>query len=388
MLDEQNIAKLIVKSRIGSLSDRETRVLNDWIANDSGNRDLYDRMLNKDFAEDIDIINRIDSVAGYKKYIDKYGMPLSRTNIRPKIFGWMAASSAVLAVFVVITTLMLRPDITMLDSSSYHKSLVKATILTLADGRTIELNDAVNDSLSVIDGIDIDMQKATIVYQNAPVKKNELEYNTIETPIGAQYHVVLSDGTNVWIAPDTRLKFPVRFPVDKRMVYVEGEAYFDVAKSDSPMCISASNGVSIDVLGTAFNFKSYPDDISTEVVLERGVVRMNYQNNGVTMKPGELGVCSPMAVGSGDIAIEKADIEYHTAWRFKRLVFAEEPIASIMTKLKRWYDIDVRFSNTTDTSLLYSGDLLKTDDISTILNAFVETGKLKYEIKGNTVYIK
>lgn len=217
-------------------------------------------------------------------------------------------------------------------------------MLTLADGSKIVLTDAETGRLAEQDGIEIQKsQDGTLTYRvNALLQQHEIAFNTLETPRGGLYRIVLPDGSIAWLNAESSLTYPTRFEHDERRVEMTGEVYFEIAKvTDSknkrvPFFVKTVNQ-EIQVLGTHFNVNAYVDEPFTTTTLVEGSVRVTALNNGksVVLQPGQQA-----RLGTG-LDVTNANTEKNLAWKSGDFYFENEELSSILQKLSRWYDVDV-----------------------------------------------
>lgn len=260
-------------------------------------------------------------------------------------------------------------------------------VLTLADGRKILLSAIANGKLAEQSGIRITKTAdGKIVYDMASLKSDDpkasLLYNTISTPRGGQYQVILPDGSNVWLNSASAIKFPLVFaPVAKRKVELSGEAYFEVVKDKKRPFIVTTRTQQVEVLGTHFDISSYPEDISTKTTLLEGSVRVTTPHQSVLIKPGQ------QAEVAGAITVAEVDTETAVAWKNGYFRFDDEELGIAMAKVARWYDLQV----------VYSEDALKQEQIaayttrfanvSELLKRLNQIGNIRYELEGRTINI-
>jgi transmembrane sensor len=178
-----------------------------------------------------------------------------------------------------------------------------------------------------------------ISYDATPVARNStVMTNTIATPRGGQYQVILPDGSKAWLNAASSLTFPTSFSGDKREVHVTGEAYFEVAKDVArPFLVKAGN-VSITVLGTSFDISNYNDE-PIKTTLVGGAVKVTGGNRSVLLKPGQQAKAS----GEDLQLVAKADTQSIVAWKDGDFRFRGASIDEVMRQLSRWYDIQVVF---------------------------------------------
>ena len=213
-------------------------------------------------------------------------------------------------------------------------------ILTLADGRTILLDDADNGVLARESGIEITKaDDGSVFYKPTgnPNPNHTQAYNTFSTPKGSTYQVLLPDGTKVWLNTGSSIRYPVVFSDHKRRVSIRGEAYFEVAHDTSKPFFLDANGSIIEVLGTRFNVSAYADEKQTTTTLVEGSVHVSKNGNNVRLQPGQQAVVDQV---TGAIRRSTADIRSAIAWKDGYFRFNDESIEDIVEKISRWYDIE------------------------------------------------
>jgi transmembrane sensor len=274
-------------------------------------------------------------------------------------------------------------------------------VLTLANGKKVILNDIKLGEISSQAGIRIKKESnGILVYevaaQNAGEANAESQWNTLETPKGGQYQVVLSDGSKVWLNAYSSIKFPAVFSTKSREVEMTGEAYFQVAKRTigrtkvaQPFIVRA-NRQRIEVLGTHFNVNSYADEHSVKTTLLEGSVAINTlrdnlkaAGSNVVLKPGQQSELN----SSGDLAVSSVNVGEAIDWQKGYFAFHNEDVYQIMRKVARWYDIQVVYESSLPKDKL-GGTLSRYQDVSKILDVMQRTGLFKFRIKGKTAYVR
>ena len=221
-------------------------------------------------------------------------------------------------------------------------------VLTLADGRKIELDESKNGILvnqgdikvhKNSDGIieyTFSKQETASIYTLDPV---EPVFNTIETPVGGKYQLNLADGSKVWLNSSSSLRFPIFFSKDNREVELRGEAYFEVSK-DSKRKFSVRSGIqTVEVLGTQFNINAYSDEKSIKTTLFEGEIRVIdlKTNDSKLLKPGEQSNVDQ------SIRIRRIDTQTEIAWKEGYFHFKKADIETVMRQLGRWYGVTARY---------------------------------------------
>ncbi|AOM78729.1 FecR family protein [Pedobacter steynii] len=265
--------------------------------------------------------------------------------------------------------------------------------LTLADGKRIVLTNAANGELARQSGVEISKTaNGQLIYTLAdqkPLKAGTTMYNTIETPKGGQYQVVLPDGTRVWLNSASSLRFPATFAnLEKRSVVLKGEAYFEVAHNKKQPFIVKTAKQELVVLGTHFNLSSY-DEEETRTTLLKGAVLINRLGNVlnpvegkdfVVLKPGEQSVLEK------SIRIDRADLEMATAWKDGNFLFNEVNLKRILQQLSRWYNVDVDYTNVPD-NRSFTVFISRSVNLSKVLEMIEITGGIQLEIENKTIKV-
>jgi hypothetical protein len=307
---------------------------------------------------------------------------------------WIAAAAAI-AIFTIGLVLMLEqkaqlsPDKLVKNPSSAGKGPVvpgfnKAT-LTLSDGSNIDLNDSKNGTLSKQGGVSVGkLGDGKLVYDinGAKTKKAAVLYNTITTPRGGQYQVVLSDGTKVWLNAASSLKFPAIFTGNERNVELSGEAYFEVAKNkDKPFKVAVNN-MNIEVLGTHFNVNAYNDENAIKTTLLEGSVKLKTGNQQAYLKPGQQATLGQQQMFN----IRPVNTEDAVAWKNGYFVFNNENIQSIMKKISRWYDVEVVYEGKVD-ERDFGGTASRFGSVTEVLKLLELTGTVHFKMEGRRITV-
>lgn len=257
----------------------------------------------------------------------------------------------------------------------------KAT-LTLADGSTVILDETTAANISDKDGLKISKTNDgqliyTILNQENLGKNKIVAYNTIHTPKGGQYQVILPDGTKVWLNAESSLKYPEVFVGQVRNVELTGEAYFEVAKNKAMPFHVKSQSQDVEVLGTHFNINSYMDDKTIKTTLLEGSIKVSNQASIRILKPGEQSI----AAADGFSAIQLAtdvDTDDETAWKNGLFQFNNAGLKTILNQLERWYDIKIDYNSVPNKR--YNGMVPRKAKLSEVLKMLEKTGNIKFEI--------
>lgn len=216
------------------------------------------------------------------------------------------------------------------------------------------------------------------------------EWLALTTKQGERTHLVLPDGSEVWINVDSKLEYPTTFNQKSRSLKLQGEAYFKVAKGKRlPFAVKAGD-FEVEAIGTEFNISAYPDDPNASTFLKEGIVKLNYsQNKGnrksFEMKPGELAVIDPQKHA---VKIEPSSNSYSDNWRNGELYFGNEPMNQVFRKMERWYSITIHYNPEEFTNETLVVHLKKGEPVERLLNIMDNAIGIVYHKSGNEYRIR
>lgn len=219
-------------------------------------------------------------------------------------------------------------------------------------------------------------------------KKSKLSYNTIIVPFGKRVDLTLADGSKVWLNSGTKFTYPSFFDGDKRSVYLNGEAIFDVAHDKTKPFKVISKLQEIEVLGTVFQVSVYEGDDLMQTALKSGSVALNFRGNNVstTLKPGMV---STLDVSKGKIdVVHHQDVESFFTWKEGYLKLESDTLKSIMSKLSHYYNKEIVIEDENLANQLFSGRLDLKGSIDEVLNTVNISAKFKVEIGEKQIKLK
>ncbi|PTS95005.1 iron dicitrate transport regulator FecR [Pedobacter sp. HMWF019] len=262
-------------------------------------------------------------------------------------------------------------------------------VLKLGNGKEIIL-DARNEGLLASQGGTKISKTADgmLMYDAASGDGSDIEgksyINTLSTPSGGQYKIVLPDNSQVWLNSSSSISFPAVFTGAERNVTLTGEAYFEVSKDKNhPFKVKAGKA-EVTVLGTHFNIMSYADEPRSEVSLAEGSVRVNLERNSQLLVPGQQALFSS---SSDHISLKNIDPEEVADWKNGYFQFDNTPIEQVMRQIKRWYNIEVVYQDVKP-GLYITGMISRTKKLSKILEMLKETSGLEFEVEAKQITVK
>jgi transmembrane sensor len=377
-LDQQTILNLLKKYRDNTATEAEKQALMDW----------YREVAYQD-----------GEFPGDEESVGKGMLELLMREIRPErklihIKRWSIAASVAILVglsmlFVIKSAHKPIRKIIAVNKNDVAPGGEKA-ILTLANGSKVSLTDARNGDIAKQAGVQITKAaNGQLVYtiktstpKNAITQQATLAYNTISTPLGGQYQVILPDGSKVWLNALSSIKFPVNFSTLKeRRIELSGEAYFEVEhdKNHSFKVITAKQEV--EDLGTEFDVNAYTDEASTKTTLLKGSIEVTAANNTALLRPGQ------QSKFTSSISVAEVNTQAVIAWKNGYFMFDDEKLEDIMRLVSRWYNIKVVYTDESVKEETFGALSTRFANISILLNMMEQTGNAHFKINGSTITV-
>ncbi|MFH6991947.1 FecR family protein [Flavobacterium sp. FlaQc-48] len=264
-------------------------------------------------------------------------------------------------------------------------------VLQLEDGKVQIISE--NNSIQVKDskGNIVGNQSGDKIVYDTDSGLEKVTYNTIKIPYGKRFQLQLSDGTLVHLNSGTTLKYPVKFIAgENRQVFLDGEAFFDVAKDKKHPFIVNADALNVRVLGTHFNVSNYPEDAATDVVLVEGSVGMYRSNEefdaakNTILKPGFKGSFNKE---NTLISTKTVITDIYTSWINGGLTFRNMTFKNIITKLERRYNVTIINKNEKLANEKFNASF-SDESIEKVMSYFNDIHGINYTIKNNQILIK
>lgn len=336
-----------------------------------------------------------DSILEIWKNIDEferqYLKKVRKTDFR-RTLSWAASfliivSLGIVGYFLVIekekayqftsTDIIQSDDARMILSTGEEIALKK-------DNSTITLNDATNQ-VTVNDSI-IDLIK------KADAGKQEAQMNEVVIPYGKKSELLLADGTKVWLNAGSRLAFPSKFTKNIREVFLEGEACFEVEKNEEQPFIVKTGKLEIKVLGTHFNVSAYPTDNVIETVLLEGSVSverartLGLGKSEVLLKPNQK---ASFKKEKNDFSVtDETDADIYIAWTYGWLKYERENLKSVLRKVERYYNVEIRLPDNYPQDDKITGKLDLKESLNEAMGILADASGTEFRIIGDKVYME
>ena len=389
---EKNIfqlARIIAASLKGNANDEEQRTLREWLSVSTRNKKIYDEFKDgKRLEQKIVESQQINWKNDYQHFITK--RQRTRKNRRMKTIIRYAAILTLPIVAAGIFLLQKNDRQTIVSISEVIKPGEHKAVLITGGGERITLSDSTLSPIQEQNGMIVNVTNNKVSYilpEDSLCTQGSPIFNTLQIPRGGEYFLTLADGTEVWLNAETEIRYPVQFTGDKRVVYLDGEAYFTVAPDNNTPFTVVSTHASVSVLGTQFNFRAYPDERDVQTTLVSGSVIMQSEKykQQIKLVPGEQGV---LEKNSAKLMKQEVNTYLYTAWKDGRFAFRDARLEDLFNILARWYDLSVFYQSPEAKDIRFTGDLNKTDDFKSILKIIEQNERVIFTVNQRTVFIQ
>ena len=364
--------QLLVKYILGILTDDEQKQLERWIAADPAHARYVEKLRRRKNYSEL-----------YRLYRQRHRVLKPLRSMQRRM--WLRAAC------VLIPLLLLWGAYWGFYADSHAIRIKPGTskaVLYLDSATRVELGNSKEFAWIRINRMEIAVEEQGVLdySRRTPAAEGDTtRCNTLQTPRGGEYRIVLEDGTRVHLNSLSTLTYPVCFDRDSRTVQLSGEAYFEIAPDARRPFLVKVNGLTVKQYGTRFGITARTPH-HTVVALEEGSI-------GVTAPGG-----SERMLSAGDVAVwndslslltvtAPANLESYTAWHYSRFVFENKTLGDIMETLSLWYNVKVQFEDTALAALHFTGSVGRYDDIRIILDAIEETAAVRFRIKGDRILI-
>ena len=294
------------------------------------------------------------------------------------------------AVFILIFGLGFYSSNNFLPSDKIQKIILKSNDIILFSGNgevILDKGDNNSKDKNIISKINLIQKSNQLIYDNN-LDIKEIVYHSLKVPYGKRFNVILTDGSKVFLNSGSVLKYPIKFlPNQKREVFLQGEAYFDVSKNKKDLFIVNTNKINVEVYGTKFNVKNYSEDFNSDIVLVSGsvAIKNNENEESTLLKPGFKGSVDKTTL---KITESKINTKVYTSWIEGEVVFRKESFSQILKKLERLYNVTAIDNRVESSNELFNAAIdVENENIETVLEYFNKIYNIKYEIFNNKIII-
>lgn len=344
---------------------------------------LYNRLLDgsqwSDWAKRRE---RLQSEEAWRKVACRVGYPVDR---KRSLWRWamMTASVVLLSGIGLAAYLYLRPSEVPQPAAALIVPGTSRACLVFSDGRRMSLGPDLPSFPLERDGALITADTSgNLCYRSGSVVASEEIRHTLIVPQGGEYLLRLEDSTLVHLNSMSVLHFPVHFLGNRREVYLEGEAYFEVHRDSCKPFIVHTKDMDVCVKGTEFNVRAYPDESLLHTTLVSGAVEISTDKGKQRLRPAQQ---AEFNCSTREIVVKEVNPDEYTAWVHGWFVFKNKRLEDIMLELSRWYDFDVVYHPLEVRDVVFGGRLNRFGGIEPILDIMKATFSLEVSIQGKTI---
>lgn len=353
-------AALMKKALLGEANESEQQELEKRLAECPDLQKVYEQLQNGETLRvAFEEYKNYSSKKAYESFLQKIGQTEPEVIKKPRAFRiWWSVAAAVVLV-IGLPFYMSNYGSIEEENRPLIQPGVQQAQLTLPDGSIIDVHK--KEVNVIVDGVQVKYKEGVLSYEPTVTTQHE-EKNVEEKPVksneliiprGGENTVILADGTTVHLNAGSKLTYPVRFAGKRRIVALEGEAYFEVVQDESHPFVVQTHLGEVMVLGTAFNVNAYTDASVCYTTLVHGKVQFSAPNVGtVTLQPGEQAVVSANGTEKRTV-----DLDEYIGWVNGVYNFKNRSLGEIMETFERWYDIQVYYETPDLRDITYSGSL-------------------------------
>ncbi len=387
------IAELIAQKIKGEISSDGEAQLQRWMEEDPDHVTLFERLqANEHLLGKLDLYERFDKERAWSQLEEElFATKVVKMDTRK----WLRYAATLLLPLLLSGALFyyftMQPKDSLAQIDEVIEPGVQKATLVLSEGELIDLTSE-SAPKTMVQGLSkIDNRGKSLAYnakeealdEESDEPVSSLIFNELITPRGGRYQVALADGSKVTLNADSKLRFPVAFTDTTRAVYLQGEAYFEVAHDSKPFIVS-SGSMEVQVLGTSFNVSDYQNEDNAATTLVEGSVKLRARTDEQFLVPGEQGIYAKV---HSSLTVEQVETDLYTAWVRGMTEFENEDLESLMRRLARWYNFDFEFKNEQARGYHFTARLEQNQPISAILEMLTLTTDVKFELKEKTILI-
>lgn len=317
---------------------------------------------------------------------------IKKLSFKRGIARWsIAAAVLICAIFTSIGYYGVKNDSDILRYAQTIKNVATGnkTQLLLQNGQLVEIGSQQSQIKYENKGANIVIDSKQKLIQKGTSDIEEI-FNTLIVPFGKRAQIVLSDGTKIWINSGSKLVYPASFTENKREIYLEGEAIFDVVHMDNKPFTVKTKDFDIKDLGTIFNVSAYTDDSFSSTMLEQGKIQLIFNGKSffsqetLDITPGTLAVFDQSQRTFKQTIVNP---NKYMSWREGYLIFESEKLENILTKLGRYYNMEMVITDNQLKNEKFSGLLDLKNSPEEVLAIINETTSLSYTLNQNKLFI-
>lgn len=378
VLSRMHLSRLMLCEKMGWLSEKNRKVLADWLEENEHHQDLYEKLPRTLFP--FRMVTEKEQHKAWKDFNKRYRIEAKKPKIHRSSY-WIAA----LITGLIISTFALyyfpgnnkAEEITIPGRSNNVQLVMDGNNIMVLDPELLT-EEFTTESFRILNNT------KTVDYSENSAGGQDL-YHTLIVPKYGEYSVILEDRSRIRINSGGKLRYPVHFSKDKREVWLEGEAYFEVTKDTQKEFIIHALDVEITVLGTSFNVEAIRSEKTVTATLIEGSIEVSNEKEQRTIYPGQQ---AEVNLNNSSFTVSRVDVNVATAWLRDRFYFDEKSLDEIMKTLGNWYDFEVEYATEYLKRQQFSMEISRFENIDNILELLEETQRVKFEKKGRKIIIQ
>ncbi|MDI3322673.1 FecR family protein [Pinibacter soli] len=380
--DQDHIEQLIVQKLMGEITPQENDELELLIQENESAKALWLDMKNAhDLFSAGTAANDFDDKKAWEKIESQLIIsPTISVQKGSSTFFTRKKSLVFAALFFVIAV---GGAVLLFNKKEKHPALAyKGVVLRMSNGKAIEIPSGEQEMNVEQSGSDASFRltDGSILTSASKEKLNKDEYNTIYVPAGKDYHMVLPDGSEVWLNALTEFRFPLSFSGDTRTVSIKGEGFFKVTHQSSRPFIVKSPEMNVKVLGTEFNIICYEDEPEKTSLVTGKVALQAHNGKDTVLIPGK-----EATIDNGKFQIADFEEDVTLSWLKGIYVFNNQDLRHLQSIIKRWYNMEVVIEEETLANKRFTGTVEKNKPIEEFLNSLTKSSDLKFHVKNQQV---
>jgi transmembrane sensor len=385
--EAERVAYLVAGYIRHTLTPAEHDELDAWITASDHNQALFEELTDpQHIDEGLQTLSAAyqtteTALADIKKRISFTNRRPAKAALRYWLYG-IAASLLILAGAYFLYQYYRQPDAPAIVQNALEPGRNAAT-LTLANGRKIDLGQIAD---GIVDSASAAVKDSAGIISYAGTRPAEKSYHILHTPTGGQYHIVLPDGSEVWLNAASSLRYPTEFDDTVREVELEGEGYFEISSiattsGKKPFIVKVHDGSEVRVLGTQFDINSYTDEPYSRTVLVEGKINLRKGLSSALLIPGD-----EARLEANTIRVShNADINAAIAWKRGEFRFDDAPIEEIMRQVARWYGAEVVYKDSIDSR--FTATIYRNEPVEKLLDVLATTKRVKFSVEGRRIVV-
>jgi ferric-dicitrate binding protein FerR (iron transport regulator) len=368
------IARLIAGERAGTLDEEGQRRLEEWLEENVKHREEHERISRRLDRELETGIPPVDSEEEWARFT-------RRVAARRAVRAWRRVAAAVVVACLVTGAWYFSREVPGADP--VVPGIVKrhTATLVLGSGERVLIPENASGVIPTGGEAEVVTLENRLQYGESVGTSERTVYHTVMVPHGGEYELQLADGTRVWLNSGSRVTFPARFDGETREVRMEGEVCFEVERDESRPFVVHAGEVSLEVLGTLFNVEAYPGE-SLVATLVEGSLRVAAGEEDRLLRPGEQAT-----VEDGRVTTRVVRARESVMWIRGIFNFTETSLETIMTRLARWYDVEVTYRDESARAARFTLEIKRYENIANVLSKIEMTGRVHFTIEGNRVFV-